>query len=397
MVVAKPERMSVLRDIKFNRNELSGAFGDIGTDLPLIIAMILAADLHIPSVLLMFGFMQIFTGLVYQMPMPAQPLKAMATIVISQQIAGNLLLGAGLAIGIVMLFLSLTGLLDTLAKLVPKAVIRGIQLGLGIQLAFLAFHNYISADQLLGYILAFVSFVIVLLFMDNKKYPAALLVISMGITYSFIFKINLQDIGTSFGIHTPVFHLPSTEDMMKGFVLLALPQIPLSLGNSIIATRQVAKDLFPEKKELTVKQIGFTYSIMNLINPFFGGIPACHGSGGMVGHYAFGGRTGGSVIIYGLLYIILGLFFSDGFHNLIQAFPLPVLGVILLFEGLSLMLLVRDMAGEKKGFVVALLVGIIAAGVPYGFVISILIGTVIYYSPLTLDTLSKLGTRIKNK
>jgi hypothetical protein len=89
-----------IEGIKFNRGELSGAFGDIGTDFPLIVAMILAAGLHSPSVLIIFGSMQVLTGLVYRMPMPVQPLKAMATIVISQKIPGPVLFGGGIAIGI---------------------------------------------------------------------------------------------------------------------------------------------------------------------------------------------------------------------------------------------------------------------------------------------------------
>ena len=383
--------------ILFNRRELSGAFGDIGTDLPLIIAMILAANLYVAGALIMFGLMQIFTGWIYRMPMPAQPLKAMATIVIAQQIGGNILLGAGLAIGMVMFILSVTGLLDKIAKLIPKVVVRGLQLGLGISLCSLAFQNYISSDSINGYVLAGISFIIVLLFIDNKKYPASLLVIGLGVVYALVFKIEAAAVPGSFGINIPKFGIPSLDDIIKGFLLLALPQIPLSLGNSIIATKQVAKDLFPEKPELSIKRIGITYSIMNLINPFFGGIPTCHGSGGMVGHYTFGGRTGGSVIIYGSLYIVLGLFLANGFHNLVQVFPLPVLGVILMVEGISLSSLVKDVVSDRKGFVIAIMVGVMAFGLPYGFVISMIVGTIIYYLPLSLETLSNLGTKKPDK
>lgn len=383
--------------ILFNRRELSGAFGDIGTDLPLIIAMILAANLYVAGALIMFGLMQIFTGWIYRIPMPAQPLKAMATLVIAQQIGGNILLGAGLAIGVAMLILSLTGLLDKLATWIPKVVVRGLQLGLGISLCSLAFKNYISSDSINGYILAAISFIIVLLFIDNKQYPASLLVIALGIVYAFVFKMDAIDIPKSFGFNLPQFGVPSMEDISKGFLLLALPQIPLSLGNSIIATKQVAKDLFPDKPELSIKRIGITYSIMNLINPFFGGIPTCHGSGGMVGHYTFGGRTGGSVIIYGSLYIVLGLFLANGFHNLVQLFPLPVLGVILMVEGISLSSLIKDVVSDRKGFVITIMVGVMAFGLPYGFVIAMFVGTIIYYLPLSLDTLSHLGTKKTDK
>ena len=387
--------MSLVKGITFNRHELSGAFGDIGTDFPLIVAMVLAADLHAPSVLIMFGLMQIATGLLYKIPMPAQPLKAMATLVIAQQLDGGLLFGAGLAIGVVMLGLSLTGALDGLAKLIPKVVIRGLQLGLGITLALLALKQYIPADGPNGYLLAVLAFGLILLLMGNKKYPAAIVVIVLGVLYALFFNLNLQDLSQAVGVNLPEWHVPSRDDIMKGFFLLALPQIPLSLGNSVLATRQVAADLFPERKPLTIKKIGLSYSLMNLINPFFSGIPTCHGAGGMVGHYTFGGRTGGSAIIYGLLYLVLGLFFGENFQSIIQVFPLPLLGVILLFESVALMLLIRDAVHETKGMVIVLLVGVMAAGLPYGFLIAMVVGTVLYYLPLNLDTLSNIGNAKK--
>src|SRR5690606_1841366 len=101
--------MSTVEGISFNRRELAGAFGDIGTDLPLLVAMVMAAALHAPSALFMFGVMPIATGAIYKMPMPAQPLTAMATLVIAQQLPGDSLFGAGLAIGTIMLALSLSG------------------------------------------------------------------------------------------------------------------------------------------------------------------------------------------------------------------------------------------------------------------------------------------------
>src|SRR3990172_11142769 len=132
--------------IRFDRNELAGAFGDIGTDFPLIVGMILAARLDAASALIMFGTMQILTALQYRIPMPVQPLKAMAALVITQKLSAAVLQGAGLAIGVCMLFLSLTGLVNWLARIVPKCVERGIQFGLGLQLAALALTNYVRAD-----------------------------------------------------------------------------------------------------------------------------------------------------------------------------------------------------------------------------------------------------------
>jgi len=365
--------------IRFDRNELAGAFGDIGTDFPLIIAMILAAGLDSTSALVMFGTMQILTALIYRMPMPVQPLKAMAAIVITQEISGDILYGGGLAIGVLMFILTVTKLIDLLAKVVPKCVIRGIQFGLGIKLSLLALGDYVASEGTYGYWLAAVAFILTVVLIGNRRFPAALFVIVLGIIYAFIFNVDSTDFVASVGIRLPQLHIPEWTDILTGLVLLAIPQIPLSLGNSILATQQVSDDLFPDRKSLTVRKISFTYAFMNLINPFFSGIPTCHGSGGMAGHYTFGGRTGGSVVIYGSIYLFVGLFLSKGFENIIQIFPLPVLGVILLFEGIALMLFIRDIVPSKSEFTIAILVALMASGLTYGFVVGLLAGTSLYY------------------
>lgn len=369
---------AALPSIRFDRNELAGAFGDIGTDLPLVVGVALAANLDGTSVLIMFGIMQILTGLRYRIPMPVQPLKAMAAIVIAQKVGGPVLYGAGLAIGVTMLLLSVTGLIDWLGRIVPKSVIRGIQFGLGLQLATLALKEYVQADGISGYWLTLVAFVIAVIFLGNRKYPAALFLVLIGFIYAFAFKLQVSSIIQGFGVGLPKVYIPQWGDILTGFLLLALPQIPLSLGNSILATRQIAEDLFPGRP-LTIRQISFTYALMNLVNPFLSGIPTCHGSGGMAGHYAFGARTGGSVIIEGALYVFLGLFFGKGFDAVVGVFPLPILGVILLFEGLALMLLVRDLSSSKADLTVILLVGLIAVGLPYGYLIGLIVGVALTY------------------
>lgn len=361
------------RTIRFDRHELAGAFGDMGTDVPLIIGVALAARLSGASVLIMFGAMQILTGFLYRVPMPVQPLKAMAAIVIAQQVAAPVLYGAGLAIGLAMLVLAATGALNWLARVVPKSVVRGIQFGLGLQLATIALQNYVRSEGPVGYALAAGAFMVTVLLLGNRRLPAALPVVAIGVAYA-AFQLGAGSLTTSIGLHLPQLHVPRLADIATGFVVLALPQIPLSLGNSVLATHQLTKDLFPERS-IGIRKIGFTYAIMNLVNPWLGGIPTCHGSGGMAGHYAFGGRTGGSVIIYGLVFVTLGLFFGPGFDQVVRAFPLPILGVLLLFEALALVWLIRDTATSRLELPVAALVGLIAVGLPYGYLIGMVVGT----------------------
>ncbi len=372
--------MNFLSDrIKINRNELSGAFGDIGTDLPLIIAMLAVTDLKSSSILIIFGIMQILTSFLYGIPMPVQPLKVVAMIVITQKISSAVIFGGGLAIGILMLLLTITGLITYLNKVIPKTVIRGIQLGLGLQLCLLSLKEYVPADKFVGYVGAAIAFTLGLILIGNKKYPPAIFILLLGFLYAFIFNSTVFQL---IEFNLPQFTLPeiTIDNLLTGFILLALPQIPLSLGNSIFATNQLVKDYFPEK-HITVKKIGFTYSVMNIINSLVGGIPTCHGSGGIAGHYTFGGRTGGSTLIYGMFYILIGFFFSMNPTNIFQIFPKPILGIILLFEGIALIILSKDIITNKKNFFIAITVGLIANGLPYGYLIGMVVGTILFYLP----------------
>src|SRR5688500_12422437 len=332
--------------------------------------MVMAAGLDAASVLVMYGLMQYATGIRYGIPMAVQPLKAMAVLVITQRIAGDVLFGAGLAIGIVMLVLTATGTLSWLARVVPKCVVRGLQLGLGLQLARLALGEYVPAEGMAGYGLALVALAIAIALYGNRRFPAALPIIALGIAFAFMYNLDARELADGFGFTLPIPRAPSLADVTTGFVVLALPQIPLSLGNSLLATRQTAQDLFPEKG-VTIRQLGYSYSLMNLVNPWFGGIPTCHGSGGLMGHYTFGARTGGSLVIYGSIFLVMGLFFSAAFGEVVHVFPLPVLGVLLAFEGWALMWLARDVVPIPRELAITIAVALLAVLAPYGYVLGL--------------------------
>lgn len=369
----------ISKRIRFDRNELSGAFGDIGTDLPLIVAMLAVTDLKAANIFIIFGILQILTSFIYGIPMPVQPLKVVALIVITQKLTPAVIFGGGLAIGVIMLILSLTGVITYLNRFIPKAVIRGIQLGLGLQLCLLSMKDLIPANHVSGYVVAIIAFAIGIVFIGNKKWPPAVFIILLGFVYTLVFNVPLFE---RIAFRLPVFEMPrlSFEHVLTGFLLLSLPQLPLSLANSVFATRQMVTDYFPEKK-ITARKIGITYSFMNIIAALLGGIPVCHGSGGIAGHYTFGGRTGGSTFIYGLFYILTGLFFGINPGNLFLLFPKPILGAILFFEGIALILLSKNIFASKRKFFIAVMVGLMANGLPYGYLAGMIAGTVIYYLP----------------
>ncbi len=381
-MTAAPQAPRVL----FNRGEIAGAFGDIGTDLPLILAMVAINGLDAASTFVMFGVFQILTALRYGLPMPVQPLKAMAAIMIAlgPGASASWLYGGGLVVGAVMLALVLTRSIDWIHRVIPPGVVRGIQLGLGLTLMLIAFGFILQpgaplGEAIIGYVVAFAGILVVLFLGRGSRFPPALILIAAGVGLALFQGFDSGAVLGGVGFALPKFNVPSINDIVQGGIQLALPQIPLSIANSIVATAYLVRDYFPQRVDVTPRRIGLTYSLMNLAAPFASGVPVCHGSGGMAGHYRFGARTGGSVVIYGAIFLVLGLFFSGVIFEVVKVFPFPILGVLLVFEGFALVKLVAKVKDSKLDLTIALLVGAIIIGLPYGYVIGMVGGTVAYH------------------
>lgn len=379
--------------IRFDRRELAGAFGDLGTDLPLVVGIIVAAGLDPATVFLVFGGLQVLSGVVYRLPMPVQPLKAMAAIVIAGEVGGPVLAAGGLVVGITMLALAQSGGLDWIARVVPRVIVRGIQLGLGLSLARIAITRYIAGDGLAGWVVAAVALLLILALRTNERVPAALVVVTLGLVYAGV--TWPADLAAPWGPRWPTLpaRFPTSEEFLTGALVLAVPQLALSLGNSVLATRQVVVDFFPDRETPSIKRIGTTYALMNLVAAPLGGTPVCHGSGGMAGHYAFGGRTGGSVVYYGVLYLVAGALLSADPRSFQQLFPGPMLGVLLLVESVTLMLLVRDQVSDRAALLMALGTGVAAITLPYGYAIVLVVGTVLWRLLRPTGTRASVGAR----
>jgi xanthine/uracil permease len=151
-----------------------------------------------------------------------------------------------------------------------------------------------------------------------------------------------------FEFRTPSFALANITwyDFMIGTMFLALPQIPLTLGNALIAICEENNRLFPGHP-VTEKSVATSTGLMNLAGATFGGVPMCHGAGGMAGHVAFGARTGGAPIILGTILLCLAFFFSGCIEAIFKVFPPAVLGVILFLTGAQLALGSCDFSKNK--------------------------------------------------
>lgn len=362
---------------RFDRMELAGAFGDLGTLLPIVVAMIFINQLSSSSVFLAFGLFYLVAGLYYRLPIPVQPLKAVGAIsiaypaVITEPVIG----AAGIIFGIFLLVLSLTGTIDRIAKLFSQAVVRGIQLTLGLIFLKKGIELIINkelfisglpgkmAEYPVNLLIGIIVFILVLLLLDNKRFPAALVALFIGILSGMLLG-GAEQLRLSFGPTEMRLIIPSLDNLWTALILLILPQIPLTIGNACVGTADTCSTMFAGKPQLHKTKPGrfaFSMGIFNLPAGFLGAVPMCHGTGGLAAHYRFGARTGGAPIMIGLVFIIIALGLGEFGFSLLSIIPQSVLGVLLVFAGLELCPLLRSLKTNEEYFIALLIAGIAMA------------------------------------
>lgn len=365
---------------RFDLPEWSGAFGDLGTLIPFLAAYISVLHMNPNGILLMFGVSLIFVGWVYKTPFPVQPMKGIGATSVSQAaIAGGLssavVISASLITGILWLFLGLTGLAGKVSKLVPKSALLGVILGLGFILMTEGVRMMSTSIWF-----ALPLLVLTLFLLSQPKIPAMLILLFIGGTIAFIQQPGLIEQISQIAIHPalPSFAWGSlsSTDLLSGLFLLALPQLPLTFGNAFLSVTAENNKLFPDRP-VSQKSVALSTAAMNIGSSMVGGIPMCHGAGGMAGHVMFGARTGGSSIILGVILLLLGLFFSDSIITILSIFPVFVLGIILFFAGLQLALSSKDESAERVDRFIVLATAGVAI---WNIGVAILFGIVIHYA-----------------
>ena len=360
----------------YNKMEFSGAFGDLGTLIPFAVGYITLNKMDPLGILVAFGIFKIFVGLYFRTPVPIQPMKAIGGMAISHAgtITPGMIWGSGIFTGLFWLFMGLTGAITWIEKVTTKPVVRGIMLGLGLSfitegLGMMKSHPLIAVG---GIVLTF-------FLLDNRRVPAMLVLLGYGVLVAFLQKPELfgelSNLSIRFRWPEPVLGKISWSDLLSGFVLLGLPQAPLTLGNAIIGTCAENNAHFPDRK-VTARTISIDHGVMNLISAAIGGVPLCHGAGGMAGHIRFGARTGGALVILGVIVLMTGLFLSDSVTLLFQFFPRPILGVILFFAGIELALVVKDIKLKRQNLFVLL---VTAGTAMWNMGVAYLAGLLLYY------------------
>jgi xanthine/uracil/vitamin C permease (AzgA family) len=331
-----PEKRRGWAKAWFNRAEAGGALGDLGTFIPLLVAMVNRCGLQLAPALFFAGLMNLITGFTFGIPMPVQPMKAIATVAIAQGLTEPQILAAGTLTGVVVLVLTLTRVLDRIQRAIPRSVVRGLQLALGLKLIQLGFERVAATHALFGWDsigLGIGCAVLVLLLYFSTRVPGALVVFGVGLIALLLSRPAVLS-AVHLGIDWRLPALADWEAWRTGFWQGAIPQVPLTLINSVVAVCALSADLFPHRPAAP-RRVALSVAMMNIISCPFGAMPMCHGSGGLAGQYRFGARTGGSVVMLGAAKMVLALLFGGSLLVALQAYPQSVLGILLLFSGLS--------------------------------------------------------------
>jgi len=318
---------------RFDAHEASGALGDLGTFLPLVLAMAQQNGLDLGVALFFAGLLNLLTGFLFVIPMAVQPMKAIAAVALTQGLTMPQILAAGMIVSALVMAFGLLGWVGRLAKAIPDSVVRGLQLGLGLSLALKGI-EMAAAPGLDRWLLAFPAALLGWWLLGSRRIPIALLLFGAGIGIALLRHPEaLQSL--RLGNHLPHFVVIAPTDWWIAFTKAAVPQVPLTLLNSVVAVCALARDLQPGSAP-TERKVAVSVGLMNLLTGWFGGMPMCHGAGGLAGQWAFGARTQGSILLLGAAKVLLALLFGGSLMALAVAFPKALLGVMLFYSGLSL-------------------------------------------------------------
>ena len=367
---------SGLLPLRFDRHELAGGLADIGIMIPLACGVAAAAHLSLVTVFVCVAVVYTVTALAFRVPVPVQPMKAMAASIIALGLSASVVSAAGLEIGLLFLLFAVTPLARYLGRLFPPAVVRGIQLAIGILLlksalimagaanAFPGLRVGLNVGGLTltaGVIVALAIVAFLLAGRSRQRLPGSLLVLGAGAVVGIVIAgtgiAQLPPIPLSSRL--PLLHLPSLHDAWIALFAVVLPQLPLSLGNSVFATDDVLHHYYGgAARRVTPASICLSLGLVNVASGLLGGMALCHGSGGATAHYRLGARTAGATLAAAGLYATLAAGAALGLSPLFV--PGAVLAGMLLYVGAEHCLLLTDLT-QVDDIVCAMLIALVAA------------------------------------
>jgi SulP family sulfate permease len=379
---------------RFNRLEVAGSLGDLGTLLPIAIGMLLVNGLDPLGLFLSIGLFYIFSGMYYGVTVPVQPMKVIGAYAIATGMTAAEVLASGVLIGAALFIVGGTRAITVVGKFTPKPVVRGVQLSVGALLMaqgvkFMigtsglqnlrhAAEPYLGVPNLgpipIGILIGVVGGALTLLFLESRRLPAGLLVVLGGMAVGLFLGTHEGFDALRLGIYVPKIlplGMPGKADFAFALFALVIPQLPMTLGNAVIANADLSIKYFGrDSKKVTYSALCISMGLANFLSFGLGGMPLCHGAGGLAAHYRFGARTAGSNLIIGTVFVALAVLLGEHALSVVYLIPMAVLGVLLLFAGSQLALTVIDMTLRKDLFVVLVMLGItLATNLAVGFIV----------------------------
>ena len=394
---------------RFNRMELAGSLGDLGTLLPIAIAMVLINGLNPVGLFFSIAVFFIVSGLFFGVTVPVQPMKVIGAYAIATAMSPSQILASSLLMGVFLLIVGLTGAIETIRKYTPKSVIRGVQLSTGallisggmkfiigtskFQTLQKAAEPFLSVQYLgpiqVGLVIGLIGGIVTFLLLDNKKFPAGLIVVAGGIVAGLLLGARM-DLGSgNIGLNIPEFlpvAFPGKADFTFALFVLVLPQLPMTLGNAVMAYTDLSREYFGDKaSKVTNRNACISMALANFFSFCFGGMPLCHGAGGLAAHYRFGARTAGSNLMIGFIILVLAFILGKDIVSFFNLLPMSILGILLVFAGAQLTLTIMDLDGRKEYFVATMILGItLASNLAAGFIVGIVIAQLLRWEKLSV-------------
>ena len=366
--------------MRFDRRELSGAVADLGVLVPIAVALIVQNGLSPTAVLLPSGLLYVSVAFVYRLPVPVQPLKALGAIAIAKGLGSDEIAAAALVLGAIFVVLGRIGALDLAARAFPRALIRGVQLTVGLLFLKIAWGLVTDPPQSFEHFASPPSWGVplaaagVAVAFALRRRPVSLALVGIGAI------VMLTRAGDGIALGPSALSFPSLDagTFWTAFTVLVLPQLPLSFANSCLATADAARVYFGEEQAARVRpgRLATTFGTTNLLSGAISGMPVCHGAGGMTAHVAFGARTGGAPFALGTVLVSLALVAGSGLATVLPAFPLPILAALLASAGVLHIALLRDLRGAPAW---ALALGVGVLGFEVNLAIAVALGLAIWW------------------
>jgi hypothetical protein len=358
---------------------VAGALADLGVLVPIAVVLIVSNGLSATAAFLPAALLYVCAALAYGLPIPVQPLKAFGAIAIARGLGVDVIAAGAMLMGVVFIALARSGALDLAARAFPKPLIRGVQLAVGLLFLKIAWGLVVDppkafAAHALAPEVALPAAACVLgLALVLRDRPVTIALVAAGVLAALFATAPDLEAGPSAVTVPPL----DANALWTALTLLVIPQIPLTFANSCLATSDAARTYFGARAEaVRPRRLATTLGSANVLAGTIGGMPVCHGAGGLTAHYSFGARTAAAPLLMGGLLLVLALAVGAGLAALLAGFPLPILAGMLSAAGVLHVRLLRDLQG-RFDMGVAVVVGVV--GVTTNLALGLALGLAVWW------------------